>query len=388
MRNQDTTVLTEESSVNQKGFESARSESTAFRIPHSAFRIQEYPRWLRVWSVATVIATFALIAVGTLVTTFHVGMADPLWPTAPWHLLLIERVPSFGFYVEHTHRIAGYLAGTLILVQTLALWWFSPSLMRRVGSLLLLIGVAVGTALGMRLVKTAEVRSVQALINPGFGLALASALAFLALAWSEVTSRAAGGKLRALATLAFIGVVAQGMLGGLRVYLNELKGPEIAVIHGIFAQLMFAAVCLVGLMSSARWNSLTNLAVDKSLRWLAAATAALALVQIVFGGLLRHLYQPMAVRLHPLLAFGVLALTAWTAAWSFRNIEGAAVLRRKAIALLGLILIQAALGIEALLRLAEPANRYGATGIGDAALRSAHVLVGFGIFSSAVLLAA
>jgi heme A synthase len=240
----------------------------------------------------------------------------------------------------------------------------------------------------MRMVKTAEARSVQALFNPGFALMLASALAFQALAWMEVGSRAAGGMLRAMATLAFLGVVTQGMLGGLRVYLNELKGREFEVIHGVFAQLVFAAVCLVGLMTSTRWNTLTDLAVDKSLRWFAAATAALALVQIVFGGLLRHLYQPLAVRLHPLLAFGVLALTVWMAAWSFREIEGASVVRRKATALLGLILIQAALGIEAWLRLAEPAARYSAISIGDAALRSAHVLVGFGIFSSAVLLAA
>jgi heme A synthase len=347
-----------------------------------------YPRWLRLWSALTVIATFVLIAVGTLVTTFHVGMADPLWPTAPWHLLLIERVPSFGFYVEHTHRIAAYLGGTFILVQTLALWWHSPSPWRRLGSWLLLLGVAAGTALGMRLVKTAETRSVQALFNPGFGLMLSSALGFLVLAWMEISSRSAGAKLRAIATIAFIGVVTQGMLGGLRVYLNELKGPEIAIIHGVFAQVMFAAVCLVGLMASARWNALTDLAVDKSLRWLAAATAVLALVQIIFGGLLRHLYLPLAVRLHLLLAFGVLALAACLAAWSFRDIDGAAMVRRKAVALLGLILIQAALGIEAWLRLAEPAARYGAVGIGDAALRSAHVLVGFGVFSSAVLLAA
>jgi heme a synthase len=348
-----------------------------------------YPRWLRTWSALTVIATIGLIAVGTLVTTFRVGMADPIWPTAPWHLLLVKYAePSAGYFIEHAHRIAGYLGGTFILVQTVALWWYSASTLRRIGSWLLLVGVGAGTAVGMRMVKTADVRSVQALINPGFGLAMVSALAFLALAWTEVSSRSAGGKLRAMATLAFIGVVAQGMFGGLRVYLNELRGKEFEVIHGVFAQLVLAAVCLVGLMSSARWNSLTDFVVDRSLRWLAAATAALALVQIFFGGLLRHLYQPMAVRLHPLLAFGVLALTAWTAAWSFRDIEGAVLVRRKAIALLGLILIQAALGVEAWLRLAEPANRYGATGIGDAALRSAHVLVGFGIFSSAVLLAA
>ena len=128
MRNQDTTMLTRESSKIQIGFRTAQPASEGFRILHSAFRIQEYPRWLRVWSVLTVIATFVLIAVGTLVTTFRVGMADPIWPTAPWHLLIAKYTePSAGYFIEHTHRIAGYLGGMFILVQTLALWWYSPT---------------------------------------------------------------------------------------------------------------------------------------------------------------------------------------------------------------------------------------------------------------------
>jgi len=347
-----------------------------------------YPRWLRIWSTLTALATFGLIAVGTLVTTFRVGMADPVWPTAPWHLLIVPFAePSAGYLIEHTHRIAGYLGGTFVLVLTVALWWSTLALWKRFAALLLVLAVAAGTAIGMRLVKTAEQRSIEALFNPGFGLAGAAALAFLSMAWMEAGCRMAGGKQRALVTIAFIGIVLQGMLGGLRVYLNELKGPEFAVIHGVFAQIMFAAVALLALMTSTKWNALTDLAMDKTLRWLAAATATLAFVQIIFGGLLRHLYHPLALRLHPLLAFGVLLLAAWTAAWSFRDVEGAGLVRRKAIALLGLILIQAALGVEAWLRLADPAARYGAVGITDAAIRSLHVLLGFGVLSTAVLLA-
>src|SRR5262245_60129938 len=153
MRNQGTAMLTRESSKIQNGFRKAQPESEGIRIPHSAFRIQEYPRWLRVWTALTVIATFVLIGIGTLVTTFHVGMADPLWPTAPWHLLLIERVPNFGFYVEHSHRIAGYIAGVLILVQTLALWRFTPSRVRRFASVAAVMGIAVGCIWGMWLVR-------------------------------------------------------------------------------------------------------------------------------------------------------------------------------------------------------------------------------------------
>ena len=39
-------------------------------------------------------------------------MADPVWPTYPWHLLLISwDEPSPGFIIEHTHRLVGYVAG-------------------------------------------------------------------------------------------------------------------------------------------------------------------------------------------------------------------------------------------------------------------------------------
>src|SRR5947207_1162571 len=85
-----------------------------------------YPPFVRAWSALTCGVTFTLIAVGTLVTTFRVGMADPVWPTAPWHLFVIEWAePSPGFLVEHTHRLIGWLAGGLILIQTMALWWSS-----------------------------------------------------------------------------------------------------------------------------------------------------------------------------------------------------------------------------------------------------------------------
>src|SRR5436305_14962754 len=87
-----------------------------------------YPPWLRGWCALTAAATFSLIAIGTLVTTFQVGMADKLWPTTPWHLLFSNEASSasFGYYVEHSHRIAGYLAGLCILVQTIALGNYSP----------------------------------------------------------------------------------------------------------------------------------------------------------------------------------------------------------------------------------------------------------------------
>ena len=46
---------------------------------------------------------------------------------------------------------------------------------------------------------------------------------------------------------------------------------------------------------------------EPPLRKLTALTVGLLVVQIVFGGLLRHLSLPLAQRLHPMLAFAVAA---------------------------------------------------------------------------------
>src|SRR5437764_14878344 len=81
------------------------------------------PRALHAWAVLTVLATVALLALGAIVTTFRVGMADPIWPTYPWHLLLISwDEPSAGFLVEHTHRAFGYLVGCLAIMLAVGLW--------------------------------------------------------------------------------------------------------------------------------------------------------------------------------------------------------------------------------------------------------------------------
>jgi cytochrome c oxidase assembly protein subunit 15 len=358
-------------------------------LEHRTMTAVHYPRWLRGWCAATAAATFALIGIGTLVTTFHVGMADPLWPTAPWHLLLIERVPNFGFYVEHTHRLAGYSAGILILVQTLALWWLTPDWRKGLVAFVAVAGIAAGCIVGMWFVRQAAVRSVDTLFNPGFLVAIASAVLFFTLALFEVKSRVAGRWQRAIVTVAFVGVVVQGMLGGLRVYLNELRGPDLALIHGLFAQVVFAATVLLALMATRRWNSMTDLLTEPPLRWLTAATAGLVVMQIVFGGLLRHLHNPIAERLHPLLAFAVLLSVGWTFARAFQDgVVGGSALRGKALALVTLVGFQVALGIEAWIRTASTEARLSTVSVGDATIRSLHVLTGFGVYASAALLAA
>src|SRR5438477_7665259 len=81
------------------------------------------PRWLRFWAGGTVALLFALLTFGAVVTSFRVGMADPVWPTRPWHLFTISwKEPSAGFLIEHVHRLTGFVFGGAVTVLAIGLW--------------------------------------------------------------------------------------------------------------------------------------------------------------------------------------------------------------------------------------------------------------------------
>src|SRR6187549_1377341 len=80
-------------------------------------------RWLRLWAGGTLALLFVLLTLGAIVTSFRVGMADPIWPTRPWHLLTIDwSEPKAGFLVEHAHRLTGFVVGGAVAVLAIGLW--------------------------------------------------------------------------------------------------------------------------------------------------------------------------------------------------------------------------------------------------------------------------
>src|SRR4051794_36404185 len=83
------------------------------------------PRWLHVWAIVTVVDAAVLLLLGGFVTSFRVGMADPVWPTEPWYLASNFKV-DFGYLAEHTHRIAGWLLAPLGTVLTFGAWAYEP----------------------------------------------------------------------------------------------------------------------------------------------------------------------------------------------------------------------------------------------------------------------
>jgi cytochrome c oxidase assembly protein subunit 15 len=93
-----------------------------------------------------------------------------------------------------------------------------------------------------------------------------------------------GGRLRWLGLSAVAVVLVQGVLGGLRVVLQQ---DTLAIFHGSLAQAFFALLAALALLTAPR-RRVPVAQVPPSLRALTVVTAALVYVQIVFGALLTH----------------------------------------------------------------------------------------------------
>lgn len=283
------------------------------------------PRWLHAWSVLTAGVTVALLALGAVVTTFQVGMADPIWPTYPWHLALIDwREPNPGFVIEHTHRLAGYVVGCCVIVLTVGL-----------------------------------LRSAR---RP----------------W-----------LKWLGAAALVGVIAQGLLGGFRVVLHAWLGTKLAILHGCFAQVVFSLLVSLAVLTSTRYFTAELPETEAArLRLWSLLFTGLVFLQLVWGALVRHTSGALAQRMHLLTAFAVVAVAVWFSRIVWTNFFSRRVMGR-GVVLLGILLtLQIALGVESwmgkfagvlLPELHKPT-------IGQAATRVAHVLVGSFILATSVAL--
>ena len=209
------------------------------------------PRWVRIAGIATVLLTVLLLALGGFVTTFRVGMADPVWPTEPWYLANNFKL-DLGYLVEHSHRIAGFLTGTAAILFTFGAWLAEPDRKLKLVGLVTLVGLTASyfeLHRGMRVVwnevqeKAKEQRHLdpkqrdfeQRLIESDVlkqvakwpvpqGLGTAGfAVGALFFGTAAGLKRTPGGWVRLLANVGLVFVMVQGLLGGFRVFLNALE---------------------------------------------------------------------------------------------------------------------------------------------------------------------
>lgn len=236
-----------------------------------------------------VCATFPLIWVGGLVTTYDAGMAVPDWPTTfgynpflyPWQTWLFG---PWDVFIEHGHRLLGAAVGSIALGLAAVVW------------------------------RCDERR------------------------W-----------MRWLALAAVAAVVFQGLLGGARVIQDERL---LAQVHGTFGPAFFALCVALAVCTSQRWReAVAARDLPRGAFRLAAATALVAYLQLALGARLRHMpaggglteFQ-VIVAFHLLTATVVLGHAIALAARLHRAAPRETGLRTPALALLGLVVVQIGLG--------------------------------------------
>jgi len=241
------------------------------------------------FAVFTAVCTFLLLIAGALVTSNDAGLSVPDWPLSYGSL-----APPMvgGIFYEHGHRMIAFFVGLLSIVLAVWLWraeWRRPA---------------------------SERPPVK-------------------------------GSLRWLGVAALGAIVAQGLLGGLTVLF--FLPPPVSAAHATLAQLFFATIASIALLTSAWWEreSVSWLRDFRrpSIHALALAAVAAVFLQLILGAAFRH--KAFGIIPHLAGAVVVTGLIFWLAGALRRRFPAVPELRFAARALHILIGLQLLLGAAA-----------------------------------------
>jgi len=240
-----------------------------------------------------------LIGVGGLVTSHGVGMAVPDWPNTYGYNMFLFPVSQWvgGVLYEHSHRLIASLVG--LLTTALAVWLWVRETRGRTRWAGTVVFVSVVVLLGVRQMPVYVALAGGALLMILLGM---------------VQAARTGWSLRWLGAVAFWAVVLQGVLGGLRVV---WAWDEIGILHAALAQVFFALVAVIIMMTSRGWiergcagedrfgrrddglKRRNSLAVNRLL----LVTTGLVFLQLLIGATMRHQHAGLAIPDFPL-AYG------------------------------------------------------------------------------------
>jgi heme a synthase len=195
--------------------------------------------WLYWFAVLTALATLALIGIGGLVTSHEAGMSVPDWPTTYGYNMFLFPVSKWLGGIFYEHSHRLLASLVGLMTTVLAVWlWLKDS-------------------------------------RP----------------WMHW-----------LGVAAFLLVVAQGVLGGLRVTLHM---DSLGIYHATIAQLFFVLTCALALFTSRWWMNLSPVAAVadrryKNLGRLVLFTTMLIFVQLIIAAAMRHQHAGLAISDFPL----------------------------------------------------------------------------------------
>jgi cytochrome c oxidase assembly protein subunit 15 len=297
------------------------------------------PRWLHALAVLTVLLTLPLLFLGAGVTSHGVGMADPRGFRWPWEILR-------GLFADN------------------GFGWLLEYSHRTFG---FLVGMC------------------------GIGLAVGCYF-FDRRPW-----------LRWMGLLALSMICVQGALGAFRVDYHALHGRTFALIHGIFAQIVFAVLVSIAVFTSRRLNAAGGEPIAPALERWSIVTVLVVFGQLILGGLVRHGDSLLGPRGHLLGAFVVVAAVVWLLKLMRESDsssplpvggEGPGVrggFRVQRILLMALLAVQLMLGVESWLAKFYVSGadlpQLAPMPLHAEWIRTAHYLVGTLIFSTTVVIA-
>ena len=143
------------------------------------------------------------------------------------------------------------------------------------------------------------------------------------------------------------GVIVQGILGGLTVL--KLLHYWLPVMHACMAQIMFATLVSIAVVTSRWWMADRPQYEDKStpaIHMVVVLNSAAIFLQIALGAAFRHKYSPVTP--HVIWALGVLLVASWTSRQLRRRFSESAEISRARAILHGIVGVQLLLGIAAL----------------------------------------
>ncbi|MGQ0720906.1 MAG: COX15/CtaA family protein [Candidatus Eiseniibacteriota bacterium] len=249
------------------------------------------PDWTAVFARIGALATLALVMLGGLVTSHEAGLAVVDWPNSYGYNMFLYPLSRMVGGIWYEH--AHRLFGSLVGLTTLALFF--------------------------RLLACEPRRSVKA--------------------WGAA---------------AVVLVIAQGILGGLRVtgHFTTAATPDavrpslaLAMVHGVAGQLFFAWMVCLAALTSRTWKERTGAVVtdaagtDRTVSWIVIGAL---LIQLLLGVRVRHTGE--GVMLHITFAVVVLAVIVLAGVRTLGNYSGVVALRKSAGALLGHGVTQLVLG--------------------------------------------
>ncbi|MBL9173388.1 MAG: COX15/CtaA family protein [Verrucomicrobiales bacterium] len=251
-------------------------------------------RGLFAYAVFTALATLGLICMGGLVTSKGVGMAVPDWPTSFGYNMFALPVNQWfhgGVFDEHTHRLWASTVGVLVVF-----------LVRFLGGVesrrpLAWIG-AVEVALGASLLAVGPSWKGAGHFLMGIGGVV------LLAALTGFRGQRAAAPLPTLGWLSFWAVQIQGLLGGLRVVLDQwvvgdlTLGLILGLVHGCLGQGFFVLLGVIAFCLSPLWESISlsrPSGPGAGVPFWFGLGCGLVVLQLILGASMRHQHAGLAI---------------------------------------------------------------------------------------------